>query len=182
MNEIQIIKLIFGIFLSLGSAVLLLIAFKLYYKYLVQEKKCTAKTAGTVMRYTVAVRGGDNAAVCLPVVFYNVNGKKYKVVGPEYRGYKTVTKSTMWSENNYSCCEKNQVLYINHSVNSMFGFCRNPLENLYPVNSTVDVFYCPETPKLSYVQRYCDKKWAFWLTFISACAVLIIDILMLIIL
>ena len=43
MREIQTIKLVFGIFLSVGSAVLLLIAFKLYYKYLIQEKKCTAK-------------------------------------------------------------------------------------------------------------------------------------------
>ena len=50
MSETQIIKLVFGIFLSVGSAVLLLIAFKLYYKYLIQEKKCTAKTVGTVVR------------------------------------------------------------------------------------------------------------------------------------
>ena len=38
MSEIQITKLVFGIFLSVGSAVLLLIAFKLYYKYLVQHR------------------------------------------------------------------------------------------------------------------------------------------------
>ena len=41
MDEIQIIKSIFGIFLSLGAAVLMLIAFRLYYKYLVQEKRKT---------------------------------------------------------------------------------------------------------------------------------------------
>ena len=182
MNEIQIIKLVFGIFLSVGSAALLLIAFRLYYKYLVQKKRCTAKTVGTVVRYTLATRGGENSAVCLPVVDYAVNGKSYKVVGPEYRGYKTVTKSTPWSENNYSCYEKKQVLYIDQSMNSMFGFCRNPMEKLYPKQSTLDVYYCPENPKLSYVQRYCDKKWAFWLTFISACAVLVIDLIMLILL
>ena len=182
MSEIQIIKLVFGIFLSVGSAVLLLIAFKLYYKYLVQEKKCTAKTIGTVVRYTWATRGGENSPVCLPVVAYTVNGKTYKVVGPEYKSYKIVTKSTPWSENHYSCCEKNQVLYINRSMNSMFGFSRNPMAELYPKQSTVDVYYCPENPKLAYVLRYCNKKWAFWLTFLSTCAVLVTDLLTLIVL
>lgn len=41
MDEIQIVRLIFGIFLSLGTAVLVLIAFRLYYKYLMQEKRET---------------------------------------------------------------------------------------------------------------------------------------------
>lgn len=182
MDATHIIRLIFGILLSSGTAVLLVIAFKLYYKYLVQERKCTAKTVGTVMRYTMATRGGDDAAVCLPVVAYTVNGKTYKVVGPEYKGYRTVTKSAPWSENDYSCYEKNQVLHINRSANSLLGFCRNPMEKMYPVRSEVDVHYCPENPKLSYVLRYCNRKWAFWLTFISACAVLIMDLLILIVL
>ena len=82
MDETQILKLVSGIFLSLGTAVLLLIAFKLYYKYLIQEKKCTAKTVGTVIRYTLATCGGENSPVCLPIVAYTVNGKTYKVVGP----------------------------------------------------------------------------------------------------
>lgn len=43
MSETQIIKVVFSIFLSSGSAVLLLIAFKLYYKYLVQEKNAPPK-------------------------------------------------------------------------------------------------------------------------------------------
>ena len=182
MREIQIIKLVFGIFLSVGSAVLLLVAFKLYYKYLVQEKKCTAKTVGTVVRYTIATRGGEHSPICLPVVAYTVNGKTYKVVGPEYRGYQIVAKSTPWSENHDSCCEKNQVLYINLSMNSVLGFCPNPMERLYPKQSTVDVYYCPDDPKLAYVLRYCNKKWAFWLTFLSACAVLVTDLLLLIML
>ena len=182
MSETQITKLVFGIFLSVGSVVLLLIDSKLYCKYQVQEKKCTAKTFGTVVRYTWATRGGENSPVCLPVVAYTVNGKIYKVVDPEYRGCKIVTDSTPWSENHYSCCEKKQVLYINRSMNSMFGFSRNPMADLYPKQSTVDVYYRPDNPKLAYVLRYCNKKWAFWLTFISACAVLVTDLLTLIVL
>ena len=40
MDEIQITKLIFGIYLSVSAAVLLLIAFKLYYKYLINDRIC----------------------------------------------------------------------------------------------------------------------------------------------
>lgn len=176
MSEVQIIKLVFGIFLSVGSAVLFLIAFKLFYKYLIQEKKCIAKTVGTVVRYTMATRGGDSSPVCLPVVAYTVDGKTYKVVGPEYRGYITVTKSSPPSENAYGCHEKDQVLHIDQSMNSVVGFCPNPMERLYPKQSTVDVYYCPDMPKLAYVSRYCNKKWAFWLTFVSACVVFATDV------
>lgn len=80
------------------------------------------------MRYTLSTRGGENSPVRLPVVAYTVNGKTYKVAGPEYKGYKIVTKSTLGSENNYGCYEKNQVLYINRSMNSMIGFCHNLME------------------------------------------------------
>ena len=38
MGEMRIIKLVFGLFLSAGSIVLLLVAFKLYYNYSVQGK------------------------------------------------------------------------------------------------------------------------------------------------
>lgn len=78
MSETQIIKLVFGIFLSLGSAILLLIAFKLYDKYLVQEKKWTAKTVEMVVRYTLVTCGGENSPVCLPVVVYAVNEKRIR--------------------------------------------------------------------------------------------------------
>ena len=38
MDEIIIIKIIFGILLSLGSCILFFLAYLLYFKYLVQEK------------------------------------------------------------------------------------------------------------------------------------------------
>lgn len=78
MSKTQIIKLVFGIFLSLGSAILLLIAFKLYDKYLVQEKKCIAKTVGMIVRYTLVTRGGEKSPVCLPVVVCAVNEKRIR--------------------------------------------------------------------------------------------------------
>ena len=56
MDEMEIIKLVFGILLSLGAITLLLIAFKVFYKYLVQEKKCTAKVEGIIRKYTQKIR------------------------------------------------------------------------------------------------------------------------------
>lgn len=50
MQEIQIIKIVFGIFLTIFSVVLFIIAFKIYYKYLIQEKRCKAKTKGIVKK------------------------------------------------------------------------------------------------------------------------------------
>ena len=57
MDEIIVIKIVFGSMLSIGTLVLLVIAFKLYYKYLVQEKRCLKKTKGIVKKYTLASRG-----------------------------------------------------------------------------------------------------------------------------
>ena len=151
MEEIQIIKIVFGIFLSLGAMVLFLIAFKLFYKYLIQEKKCTNKVKGIVKKYTLASRGGENSGIHLPIVFYTINGKEYKVVGPEYKAYKIINKSTPLNKNSMKYKEEKQVLIINRASNSFVGIYKNPMANLYPIESEVDVYYNPENPKLSFV-------------------------------
>ena len=84
MQEIQIIKIVFGIFLTIFSVVLFIIAFKIYYKYLIQEKRCKAKTKGIVKKYTLANRGGEHSGVlwsCHFIFFsiYNIiNNRKMK--------------------------------------------------------------------------------------------------------
>ena len=83
MEETTIIKIVFGIFLTIFSVVLFIIAFKVYYKYLIQEKRCKARTKGIVKKYTLANRGGEHSGVHLPIVYYEVKGKEYKVTGPE---------------------------------------------------------------------------------------------------
>lgn len=182
MSELGIIKIIFGIFLTIGFLVLLFIAFKLYYKYLIQETKCKIKTKGIVKKYTLASRGGEGSGVHLPVVYYNVNDKEYKVIGPEYKGYKVINASGITSENTIKFQEKDQVLYINRTSNSIVGVYKNPLAEMYPLNSEVDVFYDENNPKLSYVLRYCNKKYAFWLTFLCGVLVMIIDLCILFVL
>ena len=160
MSETLIIEITFGILLSIGSFVLFILAFKLFYKYIIQEKRCTSKVKGIIKKYTLATRGGENSGIHLPVVHYIVNGKEYKVVGPEYK-------------------EENQILKINRTSNSFAGVYNNPIEELYPINSEIDVYYDPSNPKLSYVLRYCNKKWLFYLTFCSALLTLVIDLLIL---
>ena len=176
MEDIVVIKIVFGIMLSLGGLVLLFLAFRLFYRYLVQEKRCTAKTRGVVCRYTLASRGGQNSGVHLPVVSYTVNGKAYRVTGPEYRGYRTVTKTSPACANTMECREENQVLTIRRTANAMVRIDRNPMAAWYPLRSEIDVYYDPRNPKLAYVLRYCNQKWAFWLTFFSGVFVLILDL------
>lgn len=177
MSEILVIKIIFGILLSLGAMVLLFLSFKLFYKYLIQEKRCTSKVKGTIKKYTLASRGGENSGIHLPIVYYNVDGKEYKVVGPEYKAYITISKNSPIGKNQMEYKENNQVLKINRTSNSFVGIYKNPIEELYPVNSEIDVYFDPNNPKLSYVLRYCNKKWVFWLTFCSSLIILIIDLL-----
>ena len=52
---------------------------------------------GKVKKYTLATRGGENSPICLPVIYYEVDGKTYKVIGPEYKEYiiKSISSPTM---------------------------------------------------------------------------------------
>ena len=176
MSEIEIIKLVFGIFLSIGGFVLIILAFKLFYKYLIMEKRCTSKTEGIVKRYTMASYSG----VHLPIVYYEACGKEYKIKGPEYKWVIEKTVSTPFSKNEVEYKEEDGNLRINRSLNSFGGVYKNPIQELYPVNSRLDVFYDPDNPQIAYVLRYSNKKSFFWLMFISGILTLIIDLLILI--
>ena len=178
MEETEIIKIVFGIFLTIFSVVLFIIAFKVYYKYLIQEKRCKARTKGIVKKYTLANRGGEHSGVHLPIIYYEVNGKEYKVTGPEYKSYRTVTTSSPLESNSeveYKEDEK-QRLIIKQKVNSFISIYKNPMEKIYPIGSEIDVYYDESNPRLAYVLRYCNRKWAFWLIFLSALFILVLDI------
>ena len=179
MDEILVTKIIFGILLTVGSLVLFLLSYLLFYKYIVQEKRCTAKTKGVVKRYTLGTRGGEHSGVHLPVVSYDVDGKEYKVVGPEYKSYVVITKSGPMNENSEVYKEENQVLTINKSANFFVEMRGHIMEHIYPIGTQIDVFYNPKKPKLAYVKRYCNKKWGFWLMFLSGIAIIIINLLIL---
>lgn len=161
-----ILKYFLGTALLLGGAVLMLLSFLTSYKYLIQEKRCTAKVKGIVKGYTAT--GTGSSGVHLPVVRYTVDGKEYKAVGPNYKMVVTKSISTPFSKNSSTYKEEGQILHINRSTNSFVGTYKNPMAELYPLNSEIDVYYDPNNPKLSYVLRYCNNKWMFWLMFIAA--------------
>ena len=182
MDEIIIIKIIFGILLSLGSCILFFLAYLLYFKYLVQEKNCTSRTKGVVKKYTFGTKGGEHSGVHLPIVTYNVNGKEYKVVGPEYKGYIVITKRNPINENQDIYKEENHILTINRSANSFAEMRGHIMSHIYPVGTELDVFYNQKKPKQAYVLRYCNKKGGFYLMFYCGIAVLILDLVVLFVL
>ena len=176
MSETEIIKLVFGIMLSIYTVVLFVLAYALAYKYVVQEKRCTARTKGIIKRYTFASRSNG---IFLPVVFYTVDGKAYRVVGPEYRIYKTVVRKSPVAENETEGREESQIFIVNRTVNSSVGIYRNPMKTRYPLYSEIDVYYDPKKPKLAYVLRYCNRKWMFYALFCAALLTLTADLLIL---
>lgn len=166
MTDIEIIKLVFGILLGIGGLVLVVLAFLIGYKYLVQESRCTARIRGTVIRYTQAYYGGEDSGVHLPVVSYAVDGEEYTVTGPKYKAYVTHTRRSPLTENRMEYEEKGQVFRVYNYINSVAGRYYNPMEELYPLHSQLDVYYDPDHPKCAYVLRYCNNKWIFWLLFL----------------
>lgn len=52
-------RLLIGLVLSLISVLLFFLAYKLGWKYMIQEKRCTEKTTGQVVGYSV-FRQGDS--------------------------------------------------------------------------------------------------------------------------
>lgn len=163
----------FGIYLTVFGAVLMFLAFAVFYKYLIMEKRCSAKVKGVVKGYRCV---SDNG-IALPVVYYTVNNQEYKVVGPEYSWYVTKSITTPFSKNTMSYEEKpNGVFVVNRTSNSFFGVQQNPIAELYPINTELDVFYDPNKPKLAYVLRCPKRKWMFYLTFFSAIFVWIMNL------
>ncbi len=171
MTETEIIKLVFGLFLGVGGGVLLLLAFTVGYRYLVMEQRCTCRTNGTVTGYSAVCYGGENSAVHLPVVSYTAEGREYRVTGPRYRGYVTRSVSTPFAENACRCYEKNGVLHIERSRNSIIGVSRNPMAEQYPVGTVLPVWFDPQRPQRSYVLRCVDNRWVFWMLLLCGAAV-----------
>lgn len=130
--------------ISLLLLAIILIATGIVYQIIATNKlnRCTTKTVGEVSGYNARGNG-----VWWPIVEYEVNGAVYKsklvyravaqVSGPTYKGSQITSDKFA------------QTLRIKR--NSFFS--RNPMEELFPVGSVLDVYYNPDKPKESYVQR-----------------------------
>lgn len=150
------IIILFFLFLIITSYIFLRI---FYHKCVDLKKRCTVKTSGTVEKYTLGSYGGEGSGIHLPVLRYTVNGVRYNVTGPKYKAYKIMVKRSLIGENRLiECYEKDGVLYVTRESNSFVGIYQNPMRNLYPIGSKLDVYYSPENPSVSYVLRYYDKR------------------------
>ena len=177
MEETLFIKWFFGIFLSLWTIGTFTIAFKFFYRYLKEEKKCTMETVGKVKDYERITRG---KSVRLPIISFEVNGQEYKTIGPRYKWFKTVkTKNPLHinTKQEHAIDPYDQI--FRQKITGSNIILKNPMQELFPVGSTVPVFYDPRNPKLSYVLRYCNQKWLFWLLISVGVIAFILNIILL---
>lgn len=153
--------LFWGIYLLAFAIVLWILTYVLFIRNINLGKHCTKHVLGRVTRYSSIQYGGMH----IPLVKYRVDGKEYKKAGPKFKWGKTKTVSTPVSDP-YSVVESNlhtredlpDVLEVTVHKNSMASFTESPLLKLYPIGSSVDVYYNPKKPKVAYVQRPIDPS------------------------
>lgn len=121
-----------------------LIVIGIVYKIVTTKKlnRCTAKTMGEVSGYNARGNG-----VWWPIVEYEVEGTLYKAK-LVYRAV-AQTNSPTYKGSEVTSDKFAQTLHIKR--NSFFS--RNPMEELFPVGSSLAVYYNPSKPKENYVQR-----------------------------
>ena len=127
--------IIFGVF-SLTTLIFLFIFHYLYRRELSIITKSTSKTLGKVVGYD----SKNEMPVSLPVIEYQVESESYQ---------KKFTYSCFLETSSKS--KQNDVLDTTY----VFGRGKNlNLQELFPIGSTMTVFYNPENPKMGYVERY----------------------------
>ena len=127
----------------------------LYLKELNRKKRSTESIKGSVVGY----RYYTDAIV--PIVEYVVNEKAFKR-SLEYEWVMTV--SFPWKNSkatsNPDLLAKRLVLYTNSAVSYT-------AKDFFPLGSTLTVWYNPDNPKESYVERFCGAvkvyKFTYWI-------------------
>lgn len=175
MNELGNIKLIINILLLVIIIVLWFLAYKIGWKYMIQEKSCDSKTIGKVIGYSKTTYG--NGYIRLPIVKYQVSNKNFTIVGPEYKLYLVMKKQSIRrkeSEVTYTTDPYQQTFHY-QIKSGLFGTrLKNPMINLFPIGMDIEVFYSSNNPELAYVLRYANLKWVFYLLFGIGCLLLIV--------
>lgn len=134
------------------------------FRALKKKERCSMHTLGTITRYSAVTYAG----IHLPVAEYLVNGKLYKIAGPKFTSVTVRSVSTPFAnpitqfETNLTTRENlPRSLKIKVHKNSFIRIQESPLNRLYPLNSTVDVYYNPRKPKEAFIQR--DAGVCTWL-------------------
>ncbi len=170
--------------LFLCGVILIVMGCKLGWKYMIQKRRCKARTEGIVVGYAKKISGGQGSQLRLPIVEYMVEGKLYRVTGPEYRAY--ITKTTSVTDKNserhqFTTDVHKQTFRENIIRGDFLTVVANPMETLFPQGSHVPVYYDPEQPKLAYVLRYCKCRYVFWLPVLAGFLLLVTEFILMII-
>ena len=173
----MILALVFGVLLTIGGVVLLFLAFKIGWKYMVQEKRCTAKTTGVVRKY-----GASSGGVSATIVFFEVDGKTYKARSWTPLGETTKTTATPFSQPSQTYKEEENIGKFTFTQNSFVQIKVDSTRRKHPKGTVLEVWYDPKNPKLCYTERYANKKAFFWIFLLGAVIVFAMDILVMIIL
>ncbi len=169
MSKLQIIFLAWPI----GFIVLSFTIFLFRYLYLKELNRKTSSTE-SVKDSVVGYRYYTDAIA--PIVEYIVNDKAYRR-SLEYEWVTTV--SLPWKSSkatsNPDLLAKRLVLYTNSSV-------PYTAKEFFPLGSTMTVWYNPDNPKESYVERFCGAvkvyKFTYWILVLTLVFITIICLTM----
>ena len=162
--------LLFGCMMLAFAAFTYFMYSKLVFSGYLDDKKCTEKTEGKIIRYSNVLYND----VSLPVVEYTVDGNQYKVVGPRFLSSVSKTVATPLNSvvsevklEDFDNGEIPQVLRYQVRRNSFISVTKSPLMERFPIGGKVTVYYDPNKPKLSYVERPLKPGRFLWLRKIS---------------
>ena len=162
--------LLFGCMMLAFAAFMYSMYNELIFSGYLDDKKCTEKTEGKIIRYSMFLYNG----ISLPVVEYTVAGNQYKVVGPRFLSSLSKTVATPLNSvvsevklEDFDNGEIPQVLRYQVRRNSFISVTKSPLMERFPIGGKVTVYYNPNKPKLSYVERPLKPGRFLWLTKLS---------------
>mgnify|MGYP000878905532 FL=1 len=162
--------LLFGCMMLAFAAFMYSMYNELIFSGYLDDKKCTEKTEGKIIRYSMFLYNG----ISLPVVEYTVAGNQYKVVGPRFLSSLSKTVATPLNSvvsevklEDFDNGEIPQVLRYQVRRNSFISVTKSPLMERFPIGGKVTVYYDPNKPKLSYVERPLKPGRFLWLRKIS---------------
>ena len=161
---------LFGCMMLAFAAFMYFMYNELIFSGYLDDKKCTEKTEGKIIRHSNVLYNG----ISLPVVEYTVAGNQYKVVGPRFLSSVSKTVATPLNSvvsevklEDFDNGEIPQVLRYQVRRNSFISVTKSPLMERFPIGGKVTVYYDPNKPKCSYVERPLKPGRFLWLTKLS---------------
>lgn len=134
-----------------------------------KKKKCKQCIEGTVVKYSFP---GDGRVA--PVVEYSVDGKQYRAKR-KFRGYITVQNPSKQYDMNEAHVTDKDYLYLPQKP--IFPL-KKIAENLWPVGSSMPVYYKKSNPKCAYVEKIPQGVPSVsWIFIFSGLGLMILSVL-----